>query len=76
MTPPEMGMSPLVGLLQSIKILMAVSLVYPLKHALKICYERFEVRRRWRRNHEKSDLKKVHGIIFFLPEATAVKTIP
>ena len=36
MTPPEMGLSPLVGLLQSLKILLAVSLAHPLKHALKI----------------------------------------
>ena len=36
MAPPEMGLSPLVGLLQSLKILLAVSLAHPLKHALKI----------------------------------------
>ena len=33
MTPPEMGLSPLVGLLKN---LMAVSLAHSLKHALKI----------------------------------------
>ena len=35
MTPPEMGLTLLVRLLQSLQILMAVSLSHPLKNASK-----------------------------------------
>ena len=51
-TPPEMGLSPLVGLLQSLNILGAVSLAHPLKHDLKIFDEWVKVRQLWRRNRE------------------------
>ena len=57
MAPPEMGLSPLVGLL---KILMAVSLAHSLKHALNIFDERFKVRRRRNRENTKNN------VIFFL----------
>ena len=47
-TPPEMGLSPLVGLLQSLNIL-----AHPLKHALKIFDKRFKVQQLRRGNREK-----------------------
>ena len=56
MAPPEMGLSPLVGLLQRLTILMA----HPLKHALNIFDERFKVRRRRNRENTKNN------VIFFL----------
>ena len=49
---PEMGLSPLTGLLQSLKILLAVSQAHPLKHALTNFDEQFKVRRR-QRNRKK-----------------------
>ena len=55
MALPEMGLSPLVGFLQSLKILEAVSLAHPLKHALNIFDKRFKVQQLRRGNREKSD---------------------
>ena len=50
MIPPEMALSPLVGLQQSGKISTAVSLAHPLKDALKIFVERFTVQQQRRQN--------------------------
>ena len=58
MIPPETALSPLVGLLQSLQILIVVSLAHSLKSARKIFYERFQVRRLRQQNCEKFDLKK------------------
>ena len=58
MAPPEMGLSPLVGLLQRLTILMA----HPLKHALNIFDERFKVRRRNRKKSEENKIKRLYLI--------------
>ena len=58
MIPPETALSPLAGLLQSLQILIVVSLAHSLKSARKKFYERFQVRRLRQQNCEKFDLKK------------------
>ena len=67
--PPEMALSPLVGLLQNGQILTGVSLAHLLKDALKSFDEPLTVRRLQRQNK----IAKVNAIIFYLQEEEAVK---
>ena len=74
MIPPEMALSPLVGLLQSPQILMAVSLDHPIKNARKIFDKRVKVRRLRQRKRQKSDFeKKNYVIISYFQKAAEVK---
>ena len=66
MIPPEMALSPLVGLLQSPQILMAVSLDHPIKNARKIFDKRVKVRRLRQRKRQKSDFEKKKLCDYFL----------
>ena len=59
MIPHETVLSPLVGLLQSLKNLGAVSLAHPLKHALQFLDVQFKVRQLRRRNRKKSEENKI-----------------
>ena len=67
MIPPEMGLSPLVGLLQSLQISIAVSLAHRLKNVWKIFDERVKVRQLRRQNREKSDFFFYYGDYFLFP---------
>ena len=76
MIPPEMGQSLLVGLLQSLQILMPVSLAHPLKGAQKFSMSGGKVRRLRRQNREKSDLKKLMRLFFFCRRRMRLKLPP
>ena len=68
MKPPKMAMSPLVGLLQSLLIILAS------QKYMEIFYKQVQVWRLRRLNRQKFDFKKIKAIISFLQEEEAVVT--
>ena len=68
MKPPKMAMSPLVGLLQSLLIILAS------QKCMEIFYKQVQVWRLRRLNRQKFDFKKIKAIISFLQEEEAVVT--
>ena len=86
MKPPKMALSPLVGLLQRLQIVMAVSAAHPLKNEWTIFDEQVKVRRLQRRNRQKlrrlflicrrrGRLKAAHNLPILLPRLRYLLTI-